>query len=813
MAEKDASLAMENACQQLEKEAYILEKVGNLKSLRSGLRNMSMLLKEFDGQEYGPEVARWLHRVRDIAYETQDKLDSIVVDTKLQKRKSKLSRQQTIKHQLEDIEKSIQQIPSFKDVAGSIQESDHDSHSMIIGDMVRFRESKDKLVTHLITGGSKPKVIFIFGKEGLGKTTLAKMVYNDARIKEYFSFREWVYLPRGLLSLGELLLRILKHISPSTQTDCKMNEVELMDELSKSFKGKKYLIVMDNLCNIEVCDAIMSSFPDDLNGSGILLTSREEPPAALCSMSNSLSHQVKPLEIIQSWELLSRKVFEGENCPSYLEDLGKRLADRCKGCPRAIIALAAILSHAEKTQEIWTKFLQDSNKDGQILNLASLPNELQLCLLYFGLFPIDFDIPAKQIIQMWVAEGLLKQKGSKRAEEIGEDHLKELIKRSFIHVGTKKWDGRPKTCAISSYVFHLCINEGEDDKFMMVKRNSTLQKDNKILEVNTERNSALDKDIKRLGIHNLSKEEVLKSFGDCSHPHTLHCFGEGTDSIIIHSATSNFSHLRVLNLGSMELDRVPKVVGELIQLKYLRLRAPNVTHLPSSVGNLHNLETLDMRESCIHGRLNGIWKMKLLRHLYLGGFTMPDPRGIDYYRTLHNLQTLSGVHPDKILKRLMVKAKFPNVTRLRICSSDQQSAFKFLNSLDHLSHLQSLRVEKPTKFPDDPNAFPLSLIKLTLLETRLPPGCINKLENLPNLKMLKLLKESITSQEIECTAGGFLQLQVLYLDILGLEKLTLGKGAMRCLKHLFIKEGLHLKIPHDLQKRTTIVSGERSGIQ
>lgn len=59
---------------------------------------------------------------------------------------------------------------------------------MIIGDMVRFRESKDKLVIYFIIGGLKLKVIFIFGKEGFGKIILVKMVYNDVWIKEYFSF-------------------------------------------------------------------------------------------------------------------------------------------------------------------------------------------------------------------------------------------------------------------------------------------------------------------------------------------------------------------------------------------------------------------------------------------------------------------------------------------------------------------------------------------------------------------------------------------------------------------------------------------------
>lgn len=84
------------------------------------------------------------------------------------------------------------------------------------------------------------------------------------------------------------------------------------------------------------------------------------------------------------------------------------------------------------------------------------------------------------------------------------------------------------------------------------------------MEVNIERNFVFDKDIKRLGIYNLFKEEVLKSFGDCLYLYIFYCFGEGIDFIIIYLVIFNFFYFRVLNLGFMELDRVFKVVGELI---------------------------------------------------------------------------------------------------------------------------------------------------------------------------------------------------------------------------------------------------------
>ncbi|KMS99495.1 hypothetical protein BVRB_1g023350 [Beta vulgaris subsp. vulgaris] len=776
MAAKDACLAVENVQQQLEQAPALVQETHKMKPLRTGLRTMSLLLKELDGEEYEPDVAEWLQRVRDVAYKAQDVVGSIVVEANHQNQRSKLrrwlSRERATKNhagEIDNIGKRIEEICSFK-VGGSKKEFNY-SPSFKIEDIVGFEDAKEKLVTKLIgdAGSGRRKVMLIFGEAGAGKTTLARMVFSDHRIEEHFRCREWF---SQALSPEEILCRLLKHnSSPEKQTDCLLTG-ELKAE---NIKQNRYLIIIDNVPNIDVLDELMSSLPDELNGSRILLASRADLNV---QQSVSFSYKIKPLDVDHSWKLLSKKVLDGENHQD-LEKLGIRMAEKCKGLPRAIVAMAALLNHVDKSVEMWSEFLKF---DDPIPEYDELPRELKLCLLYFGHFPAILPIPAKQMVQMWMAEGLVKQNGSMRAEELGEHYMKKLKNQSFIKEGTKRSDGSVKTFYIFNYISRLCVSKGETEKFFKVYMGN---------------NNKPQKNIKRMAIHsNLLAD--LKSFGDCSHAHSLHGFREKTENTTIiqsvddfwETLVNNFRNLRVLNLGFLELDKhkVPKELGKLVHLKYLRLRAPTVKQLPSSIVNLQQLETLDMRESEYLVSLpQGIWKMKYLRNLYLGGSAiLPKPLRIDYYKSLPDLQTLSGVCPDKVLKKLMVRAKFPSVKKLRICSSDLDLTCNFLNSLDHLYHLQSLRIEKPTKLPDL-DAFPLSLTKLTLLKTKLPSESIKTLEKIPSLRILKLLEEAICGEEVKCSAGGFLRLEFLTIENLAV-KMWIQEGAMRYVKCFFVKE-------------------------
>ena len=253
-----------------------------------------------------------------------------------------------------------------------------------------------ELVKQLIEGSSQLNVVSIIGMGGLGKTTLAKKIYNNNYVKNYFDFRCWVCVSQEH-RIREQLLKILKALAPlpkvmfraelkeelfrgledkyssikknkkrtltkdlkrfkemddeefrkawseflkgtKEKTDLKnslscfvedfyskngvklkdMTEDELKSEPLKSLKKKRYLLVVDDIWDIEAWKKVSTNFLDNLNGSRILITSRIKEVVVHASSLNS-SNPIPPYELPflnedKSWELFSKKVFRGATC-------------------------------------------------------------------------------------------------------------------------------------------------------------------------------------------------------------------------------------------------------------------------------------------------------------------------------------------------------------------------------------------------------------------------------------------------------------------------------------------------------------------
>jgi hypothetical protein len=122
--------------------------------------------------------------------------------------------------------------------------------------------------------------------------------------------------------------------------------------------------------------------------------------------------------------------------------MGRKIADDCRGLPLSIVVLGGLLVNKEKTPETWSKLIGNVNwyltetnticKDILALSYTNLPWHLQTCSLYFGVYPEDFEIPGRQLIHLWTAEGFMEYAGNRNVEDVVEDHLEELIDRSLI---------------------------------------------------------------------------------------------------------------------------------------------------------------------------------------------------------------------------------------------------------------------------------------------------------------------------------------------------------------------------------------------
>uniref|UniRef100_A0A1U7WP92 Late blight resistance protein homolog R1A-3 n=2 Tax=Nicotiana sylvestris TaxID=4096 RepID=A0A1U7WP92_NICSY len=186
--------------------------------------------------------------------------------------------------------------------------------------MVDFNEEIEMLVEQLVTGQRQLDVISIFGMPGLGKTTLAKKLYDHEAISNRFDIRLWCCSSQSY-DKRALLFELLGHICELDDITKVKSDDELAEKLYRYLKGKRYLIVVDDVWSSNAWDDIKRPFPDDNKGSRIILTTRLESIATY-AMIDSSPHHLRLFTEEESWMLMKEKVFKEDNyCPQELEDI------------------------------------------------------------------------------------------------------------------------------------------------------------------------------------------------------------------------------------------------------------------------------------------------------------------------------------------------------------------------------------------------------------------------------------------------------------------------------------------------------------
>jgi hypothetical protein len=196
---------------------------------------------------------------------------------------------------------------------------------------------------------------------------------------------------------------------------------------------------MDDIWSIEVWDEVQHAFPKNGNGSRILITSRRIKKVASHANHTSDPYVLPFLNQDESCELLRKEVFGERKYPPELETLGRQMAKCCRGLPLSIVVLAGVLANTKKSSRKWSTFVGKVNgyfndcKDILAFSYKHLPRHLKLCFLYFGVYPKDYEIPVRQLIQLWITEGFIRQTNDGEMEDKAEDdYLENFIDQNLI---------------------------------------------------------------------------------------------------------------------------------------------------------------------------------------------------------------------------------------------------------------------------------------------------------------------------------------------------------------------------------------------
>ncbi|KAF8703877.1 hypothetical protein HU200_031975 [Digitaria exilis] len=425
------------------------------------------------------------------------------------------------------------------------------------------------------------KLVSIVGSGGVGKTTLARQVYQE--LKGRFMHQAFVYVSRNPDIKG-----ILRYI---------LSEVVSQKDYETVMKGDyvRYFIVLDDIWDVKTWNTIKDIFPMTSCGSKIITTTRINDVAQECCGSSTSGHiyNMRPLTMTQSTQLFYRRLFNPEEkCPSHLEEISGQILKKCAGLPLAILAISGLLSSKEKTTEQWDQVrnsigcgLERNSSDEAmtiILSLSyfDLPPHLKTCLLYLSIFPKDYTIGKENLIRRWIGEGfILEQKGI-AAYNSGERCFNDLINRGLIQPsGRDKFD-EVISCQVHDTVLDFIVSKAIEENFVTLIGKSGVNP------------------IARNKVHRLSIQHdgEIPSGLVVSSVRSLNVFG-GNVKV---PSLSDLRLLRVLafeNCGQLEDDNL-KDIGNLLHLRYLRLNdAHAVTELPKETAELQHLGTID-----IHGR-------------------------------------------------------------------------------------------------------------------------------------------------------------------------------------------------------------------
>ncbi|XP_057804254.1 putative late blight resistance protein homolog R1A-10 [Salvia miltiorrhiza] len=653
-------------------------------------------------------------------------------------------------------------------------------------EIVGLEEEKMTLKQRLLRESNDLAVFSIVGMGGIGKTTLAKEVYLDPLIKDHFDTFLFVEIDFEY-DFQALLLRLVGQLLYVENEE--MSDYELGVTLYKYLFRRRYLIVLDDVWSIEAWDRLRPFFPNNKVGSAIILTTRLYNLARyVCPQENIL--QMRLLNEEKSWELLCKMAFPDiEQCPLELEEMGMRIVKTLGGLPLAIVTIGKLLSVSQRTAENWRAVAQNMTspiRESTIptfLNLSytQLPQCLKACFLYLGIFPPNYNIPASQLIKLWIAEGFIEPAADKSLEQKAEEYLEDLVSRSLVIVQEVNSIGRIKTCRIHQLLRDLCVNEAQQQKLFHVNEGTTSSRNQR-----------------RLGIHSDVVPGVLDSVSRLLRSLVFICPYH-------QQAIQRFRWLRVFHALSIRYCKFPDEVLKLVRLRYLAITYDG-EELPSSISRLWNLEVLIIHKSqSIKSSVLlplEIWKLHKLRHLQCMGFDLPDPSMEDATDFLFfgKLLTLSGVSARSCINGVL--ARMPNLIKLGIWLEPTTTeyaieTFCFDAIFTHLRRLESFKCT------------PMNRSEAAFSLTGFPPLCLRKLSlsgcgfvwgehmpiiaQLPFLQVLKLRWHAFCGHEWESYEGGLMHLKVLVLEDLDIKQLMVAGYVFPTLEQLIFRRCYNLE--------------------
>ncbi|XP_065050201.1 disease resistance protein RGA2-like [Musa acuminata AAA Group] len=615
--------------------------------LQSVLETILNVLDDAEQQPITNKALRgWLTKLKDAALDADDVVDDLLTEA-LRRRAQDRSRicrtvrdflssknpmllRHKMVHRRKDARARLDEIADernrFNLNEGSVSHgaNERETCSAVVESEVYGRDNdKEKVINFLLEVDNEKdlSILPIVGLGGIGKTTLAQLVYNDERVMSQFDGRFWVYVSENF-SIIEIIRSIVR--SPRNYSDLQALKLQLQALLS----WKRYLLVLDDVWNENgmIWEDLKVLLRCGKQGSKIITTTRSETVARI--MGTVTLHKMPMLSFEHCWLLFEQRAFRlvrEEEKPRFVE-IGKQIVEKCGGLPLAAKTIGSLMGSKKKEVDQWLaiseselwRLPEDENGvlPALMLSYNHLPSYLKSCFAYCSIFPKDYEIERMILIQLWNAEGFIEKNDcSMLAEAVGNQYFNDLVWRSLFEVTEKDEYDNIVKCKMHDLVHDLACSVTKVES-------SVIEVGKKSIVPNSSHYSLLVYDYRKklpMASELTYQMKKLRSFILLRKQWFAYVDDKNCMDFVSYMISTQ-PNLRALGLGGSKIQVWPGRISKLKHLRYLDLSSTRIKILPNHIVRLYNLQTLNLQD-CYHlQKLPASMRHMInLRHLDISG--------------------------------------------------------------------------------------------------------------------------------------------------------------------------------------------------